>query len=64
MIIVATTSLPAVDRLNADRWYAARSRQHPHQNLPKGGILEIQNFAQRRTLMEDDLLWKITFYGR
>ena len=25
--IVATTSLPAVDRPNADRWNAARSRQ-------------------------------------
>ena len=28
MKIVATTSLPAVDRPNADRWNAARSRQH------------------------------------
>ena len=28
MKIVATTSLPAVDRLNADRWNAARSRQN------------------------------------
>ena len=27
MEIVATTSLPAVDCLNADRWKAARSRQ-------------------------------------
>ena len=27
MKIVATTSLPAVDRPNADRWKAARSRQ-------------------------------------
>ena len=27
MQIVATTSLPAVDRPNADRWNAARSRQ-------------------------------------
>ena len=27
MKIVATTSLPAVDCLNADRWNAARSRQ-------------------------------------
>ena len=27
MIIVATTSLPAVDRPDADRWNAARSRQ-------------------------------------
>ena len=29
MKIVATTSLPAVDRPNADRWNAARSRQYP-----------------------------------
>ena len=28
MKIVATTSLPAVDCLNADRWNAARSRQN------------------------------------
>ena len=28
MIIVATTSLPAVDRPNADRWNATRSRQN------------------------------------
>ena len=27
MIIVVTTSLPAVDRLNADQWNAARSCQ-------------------------------------
>ena len=28
MKIVATTSLPAVDRPNADHWNAARSRQY------------------------------------
>ena len=28
MKIVATTSLPAVNRLNADRWNAARSHQN------------------------------------
>ena len=28
MEVVATTSLPAVDRPNADRWNAARSRQN------------------------------------
>ena len=32
MKIVATTSLPAVDRLNADRWNAARSRQKLMKN--------------------------------
>ena len=33
---VATTSLPAVDRPNADRWNAARSRQN----------IEVQSFLQ------------------
>ena len=32
MKIVATTSLPAVDRPNADRWNAARSRQKTDEN--------------------------------
>ena len=31
MKIVATTSLQAVDRPNADRWNAARSRQLPNR---------------------------------
>ena len=31
--LVATTSLPAVDRPNADRWNAARSRQKSSQKL-------------------------------
>ena len=29
LFLVATTSLPAVDRPNADRWNAAHSRQFP-----------------------------------
>ena len=33
MIIVATTSLPAIDRLNADRWNAARLRQYLNSKL-------------------------------
>ena len=33
MKIVATTSLPAVDRPNADRWNAARSRQLTDYNF-------------------------------
>ena len=33
MKIVATTSLPAVDRPNADRWNAARSRQFQRSSL-------------------------------
>ena len=36
MKIVATTSLPAVDRPNADRWNAARSRQFIAKNTQKG----------------------------
>ena len=32
MKIVATLSLPAVDRPNADRWNAARSRQNDIRN--------------------------------
>ena len=38
MEIVATTSLPAVDRPNVDRWNAARSRQNQffgQTNSPK-----------------------------
>ena len=33
MKIVATTSLPAVDRPNADRWNAARSCQNKTVNI-------------------------------
>ena len=33
MKIVATTSLPAVDRPNADRWNAARSRQKKKKEM-------------------------------
>ena len=35
MEIVATTSLPAVDRPNADRWNAARSRQNEIKKIKK-----------------------------
>ena len=37
MKIVATTSLPAVDRPNADRWNAARSRQYQCDTPPHPG---------------------------
>ena len=36
--LVATTSLPAVDRPNADRWNAARSCQKSKQNKALGII--------------------------
>ena len=38
MKIVATTSLPAVDRPNADRWNAARSRQYDVQVV---GLIDV-----------------------
>ena len=38
MKIVATTSLPAVNRPNADRWNAACSRQFKGKNRPQSGI--------------------------
>ena len=43
MEIVATTSLPAVDRPNADRWNAARSRQNDFL------IICIQIQSQKKT---------------
>jgi len=43
MKIVATTSLPAVDRPNADRWNAARSRQKDGQ-VVKDGLLSCSHF--------------------
>ena len=47
MKIVATTSLPAVDRPNADRWNAARSRQ---------------KLAKIRSMLLEDLKTTNTFY--
>ena len=38
MKIVATTSLPAVDRLNADHWNAARSRQKNEELVRTEGV--------------------------
>jgi len=39
MKIVATTSLPAVDRPNADHWNAARSRQKKEEKIK--GMLQL-----------------------
>ena len=55
MIIVATMSLPAVDRWNADRWNAARSRQNTDENsghyvIPSSRPLE-RRPLERRTLV-------------
>ena len=46
MKIVATTSLPAVDRPNTDRWNAGRScqkrgRTHKHTNTHTTSLLEL-----------------------
>ena len=38
MKLVATTLLPAVDRPNADRWNAARSRQYVHVYCSGGSL--------------------------
>ena len=45
MKIVATTLLPAVDRLNVDRWNAARSRQYPYLILLKKFLLIFASWA-------------------
>ena len=42
MIIVATTSLSAVDRLNADRWNAAHSCQKGNFRACAGSISHIE----------------------
>ena len=42
MIIVATTSLPAVDRPNADRWNPARSYQQSDIRRPSSLAIEAE----------------------
>ena len=59
MKIVATTSLPAVHRPNADRWNAARSRQyefcllsnhpphpHTHQTSSEKDLVMLYSFLK------------------
>ena len=52
MKIVATTSLPAVDRLNADRWNAARSRQKEEKTDENSGhyVIASSRPPERRPL--------------
>ena len=52
MKIVATTSLPAVDRPNADRWNAARSRQKEEKTDENSGhyVIASSRPPKRRTL--------------
>ena len=51
MKIVATTSLPAVDRPNADRWNAARSRQcsdfHTVRNMCAKSYALFRHFVKK-----------------
>ena len=51
MKIVATTSLPAVDRPNADRWNAARSRQNSMKGSGEGNRHVIFHKKKRRKNM-------------
>ena len=46
MKIVATTSLPAVDRPNADRWNAARSRQYFDHRLSISILVDLSLFVR------------------
>ena len=52
--LVATTSLPAVDRPNADRWNAARSRQlfNQVQKLATSRHVRPENFDANEPLTE------------
>ena len=53
MEIVATTSLPAVDRPNADRWNAARSRQFLEAVASLGLVVSLsQGVSQSGTFNE------------
>ena len=42
MIIVATTSFPAVDHPNADRWNADRSCQKEKRGMEGGNKIELE----------------------
>ena len=50
MKIVATMSLPAVDRPNADRWNAARSRQFS-QKLSASNACMLATFSMSESLL-------------
>ena len=57
MKIVATTSLPAVDRPNADRWNAARSRQKKEKNGVFSGHYVIASGLPHERLRPNDNRW-------
>ena len=60
MKIVATTSLPAVDRPNADRWNAARSRQKTDEN--SGHYVIVSSRPPERRPLERRKLAPIQIY--
>ena len=53
MIIVATTSLPAVDPPNANRWNAARACQNP-ENIEKKTLVGRKKEGDRIQYKEDN----------
>ena len=66
MIIVATTSFPAVDRPNADLWNAARSCQNEgnlkKQNKTSSNEDNPKNHKQQMdSKFEDDLFKKLCY---
>ena len=61
MIIVATTSLPAVDRPNANRWNAARSCQNEFDTAqPSSKSAERGNTNLRSRIVVNIALFKLT----
>ena len=65
MIIVASTSLPAVDRSNADPWNGARSCQKLQLKVASGKL--VATLLLTHTLMVESYFWfggSLGFYSR
>ena len=56
MKIVATTSLPAVDRPNADRWNAARSHQKEKTDNYSGHYVIASSWPHKHRPLERRML--------
>ena len=54
MEIVATTSLPAVDRPNADRWNAAHSRQNDPEHIVDGA--KVDKLEEKENYITNNLM--------
>ena len=63
MKIVATTSLPAVDRPNADRWNAARSRQKLFTSNLGPKFLYVQKILSQRNVEYKHILGPNKFFN-